>query len=211
MHFIVYRNKNGATFDHRNVDFRSIDHFEGLFSESATFEKQESALAYVREHHPDALALPIPIKIAIGSGGMFVLGVIAEPTETVKIREAEGAPIPFVMYVRAEAENDVERRELRQLTKKEQTIFSRGLWAVPSVEKPTGPTAIVPMTLRAKAEGFPVTVDAVIGLSQGRVAFWAEWAPGQSAVWLVDRRDLEDALRKVDARDRQVPLSGSGR
>lgn len=200
MLFQIYMMTAGATHDPRHTKHKDLAHFEGLYSNSQAYGNETAALKFVRELYSDALAVPIPVEI--GSGKVIMLGVVASPTDTVKIREESNAELPFVAIVRAVPETTGERNDLK---KREAGVFTMRLWAVPSVDKPTGGISVVPMTIRAKAQGFPMITDATIGLQHGKVAIHAEWAPGESAVWLIDAEDLKEALRRVD---RSVATSG---
>ncbi len=199
MDFSVLKPK-AKTYDPRMTEFESSAQFDLHFDEGLTenFGLESAALKRVREDFPEMVAMPFPVKI--GSGTVFVMGIIANATEAVQAQDSLNSgtahDLPFVLIVRASAESSLERGRMK---KDGIHVYNRAMWSTPVVERPTGATAIVPMTLRAKAPDFPKVVDAVIGMSAGRVAFWAEWAPGESAVWLVDRAALAEALRKIDA------------
>jgi hypothetical protein len=103
--------------DIRLLDFDSADHLRERFAVASDHDLESDVVRAVREEYPDAVAMPVPIKIGAGESQLMgVLPSIRAP------REREGR-IPFVLIVQAISESDIDRRAIRKNAQ-----WNRTLW-----------------------------------------------------------------------------------
>lgn len=139
--------KPSGPFDPRRAEYPSLDHLREKMPSTADCELESQAAEAVRELYPDAIAMPVPIRI--GSGEMLLLGILAcaQPVDL------EG-PIPFVGFVQA-----VPQHNMDQVAIKKRRQFNRTLWKAP-VLAPRGDAHEVKVELRASDLEIPSRVVA---------------------------------------------------
>ena len=126
-------------------------------------DTEEEAVELARSMYPDAVAMPIPFRI--GSGEVFLLGLLenisARPNPA--LHDLNGIAIPFVLLVQAVAEDAIDRRSI-----KERKQFTSRLWQAPVVE-PTENVSTHTVELRASDLANPVRTKALVGERDGRL------------------------------------------
>jgi hypothetical protein len=116
---------------------------------------EETAVRTVREHYPDAVGMPMTVRV--GSGTMTVLGILESirSPHPVTPEEAETFEIPFVAFVLAIPETTADKKPGRQ--------FHSAMWRVP----PRGPTFALAthrdVELRSTELDNPIVMDVVEG------------------------------------------------
>lgn len=114
--------------DPRRHNFASQDGLLGAFPAVLETETEGSMVSAVRNMYPDAVAMPVPFTI--GSGEVFLLGLVDSVHSAMPAASAQDPGevfIPFVVLVQAAAERESDRRII-----KKRGQFNRALWRVPA-------------------------------------------------------------------------------
>jgi hypothetical protein len=139
-----------APTDVRNLEFASAEYLRAEFPSIADCDLEEEAMRRVRELYPDAVVMPVPIKL--GSGDSVLLGVLENISAP---RDPEGK-IPFVLFVQAISQSNADTVAI-----KKRRQFSRHIWKVP-VLHPSGEMRSLDVELRASDLEQPSKIKAVM-------------------------------------------------
>lgn len=151
MRYVILTPKNTPTLDPRKLSFPSLDHLHQLVAVGQAFESERDAAAHVRTIYPDALCMPFPVRL--GSGQVFLLGVLENCAITTDIaHRGPEIDIPFRMFVYAQADQDYERVQLKR-----SSPWKSEVWKAP-VLYPPGDHREVAIEIRANNIDFPSRV-----------------------------------------------------
>lgn len=160
MRYQVLRPKSPT--DPRHLKLESTEHLNEVCPMIVEASIEDEAVEAVRAMYPDAIAMPVPFKL--GSGEGFLLGILESiATRPSGDSDVHADPIPFVLLVRATADDAVDRRTLR-----DRQQFSRQLWQAPVID-PTDNISRHTVELRASNLPNPVRTKAVCGEHNGRL------------------------------------------
>jgi hypothetical protein len=149
--------------DPRHLAIESLPHLHELFPLTVECSLEEEAVESVRAMYPDAIAMPVPFRV--GSGEMFLLGILASiATRPNGNEDINSIAIPFVLLVQAVAEDAIDRRTL-----KDRKQFTSRAWQPPVVD-PAGSVARYVVELRASDLATPVRTHATVGTHDGKLA-----------------------------------------
>ena len=165
MRYLILRPVSPA--DPRHLAIDGIPHLHELFPLTVECESEEEAVETVRSMYPDAVAMPIPLKI--GSGEMFILGIVADVTDApvpARWSDPTDVVIPFVLLIQAVAEDSRERKDIR-----DRAHFSAHRWKAP-VREPTDNVVEYTVELRATDLANPVVTTARVGEHDGRLTIY---------------------------------------
>lgn len=147
-----------APLDPRRRTFDSLEAFDGAAPEvdlasTVSGETETCAILEMRKRWPNAIVMPLPVEL--GSGRTIMLGVLPSVRGGVE----RGAEIPFVAFVRAQSENDADRKLFRK--EAHRLIFEPGIWKAPLDEPRMSRHTQIEM--RSTDLDLPMMVDADIG------------------------------------------------
>lgn len=156
-----------APLDPRKHHFDSLDAFHAVLPVVDADDLEEDAVASVRRRYPDALAMPCPVKI--GSGTVWMLAII----EGISVPRNPDDDIPFVLFVRAQAETDRERKAIGDYKH-----WNRKLWKAPVLQPMIDTeTVSMPVELRTSEIDEPRELHATVGHARdGRVVIYCQLA-----------------------------------
>lgn len=141
----------GSPTDPRALSFASLEHLRAEFPSVLDCELESEAAERVRDLYPDALVMPLPIKL--GAGETMLLGVI-ENLDTP--HDADGT-IPFVLFVQAISQNSGDQYAIRKNKQ-----WSRSIWKVPVVRPRSLDYGEVKVELRATDLDQPTRLHAKV-------------------------------------------------
>jgi hypothetical protein len=146
------------TLDPRKRTFDSLEAFTGAAPEvevALSADTEMACILELRKRWPNAIVMPIPVEL--GSGSTIMLGVLP----TVRGGVERGAEIPFVAFVRAQAENEADKKLFRK--EAHRMIFDPSVWKTPLDE----PSSSFPMRtnieMRSTDLDLPIMIDADVG------------------------------------------------
>lgn len=140
------------TFDLRAYEFASTDEIYERLKPVREFSLEPDAATCIFNMFPDALAMPVPVKI--GSDTSWMLGIIENGTRP---RDVD-AEIPFIRFVRAMPERDKERKLVGS-----HKHWTAALWRTPVATPTTSTASFTPVEVRATDLDHPAVVNAMFG------------------------------------------------
>lgn len=152
--------------DPRRFDaIRSIADLNFWLKQHSMHDIERSAVDAVRQMYPDGLAMPVPVRV--GSGTVWLLGII----ESIRRQPTDAEDdIPFVLFVRAVPEGERDRDKIKTQAHR---IFHREAWKIP-VAMPAVILDTVRAELRASDLENPNLVSVVVGVTRGRNVLFLE-------------------------------------
>lgn len=120
--------KPASPSDPRRHNFASLDGLHGAFPPVLETDTEGAMVTAVRHMYPDAVAMPVPFKV--GSGDVFLLGLVDSVRSAMPAASAQDPGevfIPFVVLVQAVAERESDRRQI-----KKNHQFNKSQWRVPA-------------------------------------------------------------------------------
>ncbi len=174
------------TIDPRHLDTKSQDEFLLCFKSSSKLDHEVDAVESVRGMWPDAIVLPVPIRI--GSGSAVVLGIL--PNIYKHDLHRGKSDIPFVAVVQAISEASGEARAAARKNGADGP-WTRKLWRVPVDDRGVS-IDDVDVELRSSGHDTPLPMKMRVTFHEGRAIF-AGRTPGEVDMsFSFDLSDLND-------------------
>jgi len=166
------------------ADYKTIEDFvESMHGISEETDLESDAIARVRARWADAYAVVIPR--AIGSGDIWVLGILESPHAELSVGSQ---PHPFKAVIMAKAENASDKKSISK-----RSHFSREMWKLP-VEHVRGPATNI--EIRRAGLVAPVRAVATIGTVGVKPVLTFEIGGVPMSIRF-DDEDFIEALRSV--------------
>ena len=147
--------------DPRQLDFASIEALHDALPKVADPPTEPAAVEWVRDRYPDAIVMPIPMRI--GSGVTVLLGIIA----SVDVPHAGDGTIPFSAFVAPTPQTDKERLAIKNAAQgKGAAPFARKMWSTPTAAPNVG-VDMLDLELRASNMETPVRLTGKVGRRLG--------------------------------------------
>lgn len=147
--------------DPRQAKIDSLMRLYEIMPSLVECDLEEEAVREVHDRYASAVAMPVPVPI--GSGEVFLLGILADVRDAPNLKE-----IRFPLFVHAVAETARDRKLV-----KERNQFSRRAWRTP-VRCPTKEARTFKVEVRASDLETPMFVDATVGEIAGRLILHCE-------------------------------------
>lgn len=194
MRYLILKPRSGP-IDPRGLDLASQAALHEAIPPISEHDTEEDAARRARRFLPDAVALPMPVRV--GSGHTVLLGFISEEDQRRAVDP--DAALPFVLFVQPVTQTDHERAKL----KKGASPFRMDVWKLwpicPDIYEPAG------VELRATEFPSPVFTEARHGAHNGRLTIFVQVGESQMSM-VFDNPEL----KLVDSGDADLMLGDAG-
>lgn len=134
MRYLILKPVHKTTLDPRGLSCADDAEFyrhlvplhDAVRLEQHEYTSELETMYAVRKRYPDAVVMPVPVKVGVGV--VFLLGVLPSVHVHHRIDPAH-QDVPFVMFVRACADNADERHRMK---KAGGAIYNEPTWRVPT-------------------------------------------------------------------------------
>lgn len=189
---IYHLHECNEPIDPRHRTFDSLDTFRGAAPSVVRWCDQIDMAEAIFERWPDAICMPVAVRL--GSGNPVMIGVLPSiyaPRDTV---------IPFIAFVRAEAEIRPDELQLKR-----GTHFDRRTFRTPVMHPPSG-SAIVKSELRASDMETPLPGEATVWKDGDKFVVHLEVGGGEMSIAL-ERERVADVTRPTEKPLTETDLS----
>lgn len=204
MRYLVMKPNHPQPTDPRFMSIDSLAHLLLLFPPVIDTDDEEDARDHVRSMYPDAVVMPVPLKV--GSGDLRVLGVL----ESIRHYNPDGASsqtdvkFPFVAFVYARAETKLDHQRVRlgaQWTEK--------LWRAP-VMYPNSRIDWTTVELRTSELPNPVRLPCELGRAEdGRLVLRIECGAWSLSIAFDPKDEHKLDVRPAGANNVAHPYPGA--
>ena len=128
MRYLILR--PATPVDPRRLTITSLQHLHEMFPVTVECSTETEAMESVRSTYPDALPMPVPVTV--GSGEIFLLGIMEDAIKAdvarLAMTDVEQSSFPFALFVQAVGDCGADRK---QIANRKQ--FNRSVWRAPVV------------------------------------------------------------------------------
>lgn len=172
--------------DIRKLDIASTEELRSKLPSISDHDLESEAISAARDLYPDAVAMPVPLKI--GSGETVLMGILPSIRKAAYTKDDT---IPFVLFVQATSQSDMDRQAI-----KKHRQFQRSLWRTP-VLAPKGDYRPVDLEMRFHDMEQPMKVTGAMfrraDKNGGRVVLYIHTENGSLSIEMFDPIPLEFA------------------
>lgn len=185
--------------DPRKLELVNLEALLAVAPVSIECELEIEAVTAVRDLYPDAVAMPIPVKL--GGGTMWLMAIVASEADNTYDPNDD---IPFVLFVRAVSEFGIDKKRFR-----DHTIFDRKKWKAPVHHASATTAKAVEVEVRGTDLDAPETTSAIVGrLIDGRLVVTVEI--NGVAVSLAFKDPAVSLIRVTGTSEHPAKLSADG-